>query len=232
MTSFEEFRSRFGPDRHDADGQPMGSGSGRSYRNSWAVRAAAMDVLAGVAALAVTVVFGPSSAPRPPAFLQAALGAKSDAPSERVPAKGVKVTLGEKTGFAMTAPALSRTSPAAATAKAARPATVRASIVSTAAEGGAWQSRSGGAVRSTPFGSEAVVVGPRKTEQFLTVAERQGQKTWSWKIDSTIGWPRVGDDGYIAFIDSRRQIRQDIVIPPVEILDAAGEKVTPKGLKW
>lgn len=62
MTSFEEFRSRFASDRHAGE-QGVGGGSGRSYRKSWAVRAAAMGVLAGVAALAVTVVIDFTSQP-------------------------------------------------------------------------------------------------------------------------------------------------------------------------
>ena len=136
------------------------------------------------------------------------------------PAKGTRVALGKASGFTLAVPALT---PKAA----AQHVTIR----SADAAGGKWQGRQAGAVRATPFGNEAIVVTPTYTEQFLTVDRRYGVKTWKWQIDSSVSVPRVGDDGYVAFIKDHK-VMQDLLIKPVEIYDAKGNIITPTGARW
>ena len=44
--------------------------------------------------------------------------------------------------------------------------------------GAKWRRHVHCATRKTTFGTETIVVNGRKTEEFLTVMERQGEKTW------------------------------------------------------
>ena len=90
-----------------------------------------------------------------PAFLHAALGAQGGK-SSYVPATGVKVELGDS-GYVVRNP------------------TGTVSLASEDAAGGDWNHFERGAVRSTPFGSETVVVTSTRAEQFLTVREHQGE---------------------------------------------------------
>ncbi len=89
-----------------------------------------------------------------------------------------------------------------------------------------------GASRRTPYGWEAVTVGRAKTEQFLTVVERQGSKTWRWELETLDLTPRVGDDGAVGFIRGGRLLSDVAFIEPVRILDGAGDDVTPTDARW
>src|SRR5688572_20553279 len=89
-----------------------------------------------------------------------------------------------------------------------------------------------GASRRTPYGWEAVTVSPARTEQFLTVTERQGVSTWRWELETLDLTPRVGDDGAVAFIRDGRLLSDVAFIEPVRILDEDGEDVTPTGARW
>ena len=89
-----------------------------------------------------------------------------------------------------------------------------------------------GASRRTPYGWEAVTVGRAKTEQFLTVVERQGSKTWRWELETLDLTPRVGDDGAVGFIRGGRLLSDVAFIEPVRILDGAGGDVTPADARW
>ena len=73
---------------------------------------------------------------------------------------------------------------------------------------------------------------PAKTEQFLTVVERQGPKTWRWHLKSLNLTPRVGDDGAVGFIRNGRLMSDVAYIEPVRILDELGKDVTPDGARW
>ena len=75
-----------------------------------------------------------------------------------------------------------------------------ADSVSLAAVGtgnGEWKHFEDGVTRTAPFGSETVVVDGEKVEQFLTVEERQGTRTWRWKLQAGGLTPRLGDDGTV-----------------------------------
>ena len=74
--------------------------------------------------------------------------------------------------------------------------------------------------------------GPAKTEQFLTVVERQGPKTWRWHLKSLDLTPRVGDDGAVGFIRNGRLLSDVAYIEPVRILDGAAGDVTPADARW
>ena len=93
-----------------------------------------------------------------------------------------------------------------------------------------WSRYAKGAARSTSFGNEVVVTKPNAAEQLLTVGRHHGKHTWTWRLSSNLGYPRVGDDGYVAFIKGHL-ISQAIQIKPVEIYDAAGRSITPKQSK-
>ena len=89
-----------------------------------------------------------------------------------------------------------------------------------------------GVSRRTPYGWEAVTVTPAKAEQFLTVVERQGRKTWRWQLESLNLTPRVGDDGAVGFIRNGRLMSDVAFIEPVKLLDSRGRDITPAGLRW
>ena len=52
-----------------------------------------------------------------------------------------------------------------------------------------------------PFGAETVTVGSTATEQFLTVSERQGRRTWRWSLDTGTLEPRSRPDGSVELLD-------------------------------
>ncbi|HEX6130381.1 MAG TPA: hypothetical protein VF044_01550, partial [Actinomycetota bacterium] len=94
----------------------------------------------------------------------------------------------------------------------------------------AWTRFAAGTRRETPYGFETITVGPDRTEQFLTVEERQGTKTWRWALDTGTLDPKSRADGSIAFLDG--PAATPLRIAPAAILDASGEDVTPEGLRW
>src|SRR6266508_4078199 len=141
-----------------------------------------------------------------------ALGApKPDAPLARRPARGVEVRI-DRGGFEVAGPKT----------------LVSLSALDTSRAG--WARFARGASRRTSFGRETIVVGPDKTEQFLTVDRPQGKRTWRWRLASTGIAPRVGADGAISFVRGHRLA--PVHIAPVQILDAKGADVTPSGLRW
>ena len=145
-----------------------------------------------------------------PAFLHAALGAEGGK-SSYVPATGVKVELGDS-GYVVRNP------------------TGTVSLASEDAAGGNWNRFERGAVRSTPFGSETVVVTSTRAEQFLTVREHQGKRTWRWRIGTGKLKPKLRVDGGVlvtAGADSA-----GLRIAPVAILDGSGRDVTPAKASW
>ena len=89
-----------------------------------------------------------------------------------------------------------------------------------------------GASRRTPYGWEAVTVSGARTEQFLTVVERQGRTTWRWELETLDLTPRVGDDGAVGFIRDGRLLSDVAFIEPVRVLDERGEDVTPDRARW
>ena len=61
--------------------------------------------------------------------------------------------------------------------------------------------------------------------------ERQGEKTWRWKLASRL-YPRLGRDGSVTFLDPTRHQVTSISMDPVRILDGEGKDITPEGLRW
>src|SRR4030095_9792623 len=53
------------------------------------------------------------------------------------------------------------------------------------------------ALRSPPFGAEAVVVTSTRAEQFLTVREHQGKRTWRWRLGTGKLKPKLRVDGSV-----------------------------------
>src|SRR5579862_1915941 len=181
----------------------------------WRVATAAAVVLA-TAALGALGMIGDTSSPTatPPGFLRAALGSSdARAPLVRHPAPGVQVAI-LNSGLRVSAPQ----GAVALTATSDR-------------SGQPWQHHSGGALRRTAAGSDAIVFDGKGLggEQFLTVARRQGTKVWRWRLETPFS-PRVGPDGAVGFFAGQRMVSQ--WIPAPRILDAHGRDVTPAGVRW
>ena len=145
-------------------------------------------------------------------LLADALGApKADAPLTTHPAHGVEVKI-DRSGFQVAAPK------SAVALRGLGTGTRR------------WARYSRGVSRSTRFGHETIVVTPERAEHFLTVDERQGTKTWQWRLDADGLAPRVGADGAVAFLAAHKLA--DMHVEPVAILDERGRDLTPEGLRW
>lgn len=95
----------------------------------------------------------------------------------------------------------------------------------------AWARFGNGATRRTSFGRETITIGRDRVEQFLTVDERQGDRTWRWPLQTTLE-PRAGVEGSVSFFDPRTHRVSDLLIPAVELLDDRGRTITPAGLHW
>ncbi len=106
------------------------------------------------------------------------------------------------------------------------------SRISVAAEGvaGSWTAHRDGAIRSTPFGLEAMVFRQGETEELLAVDRRVGLRTWRWQLSSGGLTPRLGSDGAVSFGAGHKLSSFGIL--PVAILDADGHDVTPAGARW
>src|SRR5256714_1515083 len=88
----------------------------------------------------------------------------------------------------------------------------------------------GVSVRTT-FGRVVMSATPRKTEQYLVVDGHHGTKTWRGRRDAKGLRPRIGDDGYVAFIAGHRGTG-DFVIAPPKVLGADGRDISPDNLHW
>jgi hypothetical protein len=170
-------------------------------------RALVPALLLGLPAALALLAIG--SARQTPSFLVDELGAPApNAPLVRHPARGLRVEL-RRDGYAV------------------RHHGAEVSLASPA--GVSWQRFTHGASRATPFGRETIIVGPRTTEQFLTVDDRQGERTWRWRLAAGPLTPRVNPDGSVAFHDGGLA---DLAIEQARILTPAGRDVTPPELRW
>ncbi len=183
-------------------------------RGASPVWAAAAVAAAAAVFLAVVVLAGIGRLDTStPAFLADELGPeKAEAPMERTPATGVGVRIHDQ-GYTVSHWGVS------------------VSVVAEDVGGAEWRRHVHGVTRETDFGTETIVVNGRETEEFLTVVERQGERTWRWKLASRLQ-PRLGRDGAVAFLDPTEHLVTSITIDPVRILDADGTDVTPDGLRW
>jgi Bacterial Ig domain/Chitobiase/beta-hexosaminidase C-terminal domain/PASTA domain len=193
---------------------PTAVGPAAVLREGLPVRTAAAIVGAAAVFLAIVFLAGVG---RPdtstPGFLEQALGPEnSEAPLERTPATGVGVRIDDK-GYTVTHSSASL------------------AVTSEDVDGADWRRHVDGVTRETDFGAETIVVDGTEAEEFLTVAERQGTKTWRWQLASRLQ-PRPGRDGSVTFLDPTSGRVSSIVIDPVRILDADGQDVTPDGLRW
>ncbi|MGZ4422412.1 MAG: beta strand repeat-containing protein, partial [Gaiellaceae bacterium] len=95
---------------------------------------------------------------------------------------------------------------------------------------GSWQAHRHGAQRQLPFGSETIVFGTNSVEQSLTVAKRQGTRTWRWRLDAGNLLTRLTPDGTVRFANAKGDA--GLRIQPVAIFDNDHRVVTPHGLRW
>jgi len=182
-------------------------------RNAAPVRLAALTAFAAAIVVAVAQLGGQARSDGPPGFLTRALGASaSEAPLVRHPAPGLELSIGGS-GFRI------------------RSKSATVSLETQGAQAGDWHRFENGVSRPTAAGAETILIDGPTLEQFLTIRERQGLRTWRWRIDST-RVPRVGDDGGVAFLDTKLHKLTDVSIAPVSILDAEGKDITPAGLSW
>jgi large repetitive protein len=182
-------------------------------RSASPVRLAALATIGAAIFMAVMVIGAPGRSEGPPAFLSKALGAAdSEAPLVRHPEAGVELAI-QDSSFRIHS----------------RNATV--TLATQGAGAGDWHRFEHGVSRPIAEGAETILVDGPTLEQFLTIRERQGLRTWRWRID-TAQVPRVGDDGAVAFLDTKLHRLTDVSIAPVAILDAEGKDVTPEGLRW
>jgi hypothetical protein len=167
------------------------------------------------AALAVLLLGASGSvreAPPLPSFLHEALGTpQSAAPLLRRPADGVRVAIdSDRFTVAHGADSVSLTAESNGDAE--------------------WRRFENGVTRATPFGAETVVVDGDRTEQYLTVTERQGAATWRWLLTADGLEPRLTADGGVEFL--RQPERTGLRILPARLYDLAGRDVTPAGVRW
>ena len=180
---------------------------------------AALLALVSLIAAALVVAW-PDSVSRPaalraartPAFVAAQLGARRAAtPAVSQPRYGARSEVTPR-GFRVRSGAAS------------------VSLSSVDGVSGAWTSYASGAARPTGYGQELVTVGRSGAEQLLQVDRRQGKRTWSWRLGTSLH-ASLQEDGMVAFrgADGRDT---GLRITPVELFDTHGSSVTPAGLRW
>ena len=197
--------------------RPLDNGStdepGAVLRGASPVRTAAAIAAAAAIFLLVVVIAGVGRLDADVSFLEDALGPeRAEAPLQRTPAPGVDVRINPE-GYTVSHWGAS------------------VSVVSEDVGGARWRNHVHGVTRETEFGSETIVVDGARTEKFLTVTERQGEKTWRWKLATRLV-PRLGNDGAVSFADTKTNHVTSLVIDPVQILDRSGKEITPEGLRW
>ena len=72
----------------------------------------------------------------------------------------------------------------------------RLTLASTPSAKGTWMRYEHGVARPTSFGQETITTSGTQVEQFLTVTHRQGLRTWTWDLGTTLE-PRSRPDGTI-----------------------------------
>ena len=145
-----------------------------------------LALVAAVAGGAACLLPSDSATPRPPAFLASALGTDVEGTPERLTDAGEIVSL-PRSGYELEA------------------GTDTLALSSEDQDGDSWHQFESGAARSTPFGSETVVLDGNVVEQFLTVEKRTGPKRWRWKLETGTLKPHLRPDGSV--LVSRRQHR-------------------------
>ncbi|MDQ2910169.1 MAG: hypothetical protein M3R39_04020, partial [Actinomycetota bacterium] len=179
---------------------------GRAGFGLASLAAGALAVLA-VLVLAVEPRPDASSKAETPSFLTRLLGPPAPMPAlARIPRRGVSVHV-RASGYAV------------------KTAAHKVAITSVDSGTAPWRHFRGGATRTTPYGLETIAVGRDRTEEFLTVMSSRAPPTWRWRLDTNGGRPTLGRDGSV-------QLAGGLRIRPVEILDVAGRRVTPPGLRW
>ena len=204
MTNFPELR----PGERSAEAERVAV-----LRSASPVRLAALAMFVAAIFMAVMLLGAPGRSEGPPAFLSKALGAAdSEAPLVRHPEAGVELAI-QDSSFRI------------------RSSSATVTLATQGAGPGDWHRFEHGVSRPIAEGAETILVDGPTLEQFLTIRERQGLRTWRWRID-TAQVPRVGDDGAVAFLDTKLHRLTDVSIAPAAILDAEGKDVTPNGLRW
>src|SRR5437763_6437333 len=185
------------------------------------VRPVALPAMLAAAGASVALAFvSASSSPllgtgSQPAFLERALGARTSGTAFRriLPGRVRVASVGDRFS-----------------ASADGGAVVLSSLGVTRRGDGAWSTHDRGRTRETPFGSETIVARPHGIEQYLTVERHLGVRTWRWQLDTRLR-PQVVRD-LVRFVDPKTHRVSGLTIQPVQVLDADGTDVTPRGARW
>src|SRR4051812_12321335 len=202
--------------RHTPSESPAPSGRFAVLRSVSATRTVAILAFAAAAFIVVAHLAGLGGGRNhsEPAFLTKELGAPQRSGTlVRKPAPNTKVTIRQRGGYTVAHHRRSVT------------------LVPTNTGDSSWRTRAGGATRPTPFGRETVLVTGSKNEQYLTVTQHQGLKTWQWQLGTGTLHPSFPPDRGIAFaIPGSTKV--DFHLLPAAILGTLGTNVAPAGLGW
>src|SRR3954470_8569879 len=169
-------------------GSRLAKAKGVAVRRSGSLRllavSAALLLTAFIAVSELATLRGPK-AHDASAYLTRELGPPLGSASlVRRPERGISVDVGKRSGFSV-----------------ARAGGGSITLSAKGAGRAPWQHFANGVMRRTPFGHETVTVGPGQAEQFLTVARRQGARTWEWNLGTTLE-PRSLPNGTIDLFEA------------------------------
>jgi len=91
---------------------------------------------------------------------------------------------------------------------------------------GSWLGHQHGVSRATDFGGETITVTPARVELYDTVVQKQGVRSWNWRLKSNLT-PRPLADGSILFTGDRA-----LTVAPVKIYGPNREDITPADARW
>ncbi|HEU5277858.1 MAG TPA: Ig-like domain-containing protein [Gaiellaceae bacterium] len=206
MASFPDLR----PDRRSAKAE--GTAAPRNTARLLIAVSAALLLTASLAVSELATLRG-AQAHGATAFLTRELGPPLDRSSlVRRPARGLKVALSQQ-GFRV------------------ERGTRSLGLALEGSHASRVQTFQHGTSATTDFGRVVVAATPKKTEQYLVVHDRQGPKTWSWRLDTDGLRPRVGGDGSVGFL-SGHHLTDSFYIGSPKILDRHGRDISPDGLHW
>src|SRR5438067_3395286 len=93
-----------------------------------------------------------------------------------------------------------------------------------------WKHYAHGVLRRTSFGYQSITVTPGSVEEFDTVLQHHGVKTWRWNIDSPNLTPYMTRDGSVHFRSGKKTVGMHV--PAVQIFDSSSNLITPAGARW
>ena len=93
-----------------------------------------------------------------------------------------------------------------------------------------WKHYTHGVSRRTSFGYQTITMTPGSVEEFDTVLQHHGIKTWRWHIGSPNLKPYLTADGTVHFRGGKKTV--GLHVPAVQIFDSSNHAITPAGARW